>query len=233
MGDKAVTYVNGVMKKAGDTGTVDFDGSVNLGNADTDNIVFNGEIDSDIIPDDNNAFDLGSTSKQWAEVHAVDVNVSGQLLDKNGSEVVGGVFEIDQGVFQNPNSSYNPIFFPSDDSFTERVGVSSVNYFIAPFDGEVIQIQVRSLTDFTGKTLTASFHKNDDGDNAYSATASSSVAVSGLSANNTHTFDFTGETGTGLSAGEIFGFALELSGGYAGTETIHFTTVVKYNPYAV
>lgn len=158
--------------------------------------------------------------------------VNGPVIDKYGSELVGGIYEIDQGLFQNPNSSYNPIFFPSDDSYIERVGVSSVNYFIAPFDGEVIKIQIRTSTDFSTKALTASFHKNGNGSNAYNATPSSTVAINGLNPYETHTFDFTNVSGTSLSEGDIFGFALELEGGYAGNESIHFTTVVKYDPYS-
>ena len=80
MGDKAVTFVNGKMKRAGDTGTVDFDGNVNLGNADSDNIVFNGEIDSDILPDDNNTYDLGSDSKRWAEGHFEQISFEDTMI---------------------------------------------------------------------------------------------------------------------------------------------------------
>ena len=48
------------------TGTTTFNGgTLTLGDADTDNIVFGGEVDSNIIPDDDNTFDLGSDSKQW------------------------------------------------------------------------------------------------------------------------------------------------------------------------
>ena len=173
-------------------------------------------------------------------IKAVSVPFSGSLQgtadkaysDQMGSTLVGGVFEIDQGLFQNPNSSYNPIFFPSDDSYIERVGVSSVNYFIAPFDGELIKIQVRSTTDLSSKSLTASLHIGSTGDNAYSATATESVAINGLSPNETHTFDFMGLPSSSFSEGDIYGFSLELAGGYAGNETIHFTTVVRYNPYA-
>lgn len=73
MGNKAVTYVNGKLKKAGDTDTVDLDGNVNLGNANSDDIVFSGEVDSNIIPNQDNVFDLGSSSKKWAEVHCDDL----------------------------------------------------------------------------------------------------------------------------------------------------------------
>ena len=37
-------------------------------NANTDNIVFGGEVDSDIIPDDDGTFDLGSASKEWQDI---------------------------------------------------------------------------------------------------------------------------------------------------------------------
>lgn len=80
MGDKAVTFVNGRMKKAGDTGTVDFDGNVNLGNADTDNIVFAGEVQSDIVPDATATYNLGASSKAWRDAYVGTVSVSNQLI---------------------------------------------------------------------------------------------------------------------------------------------------------
>lgn len=80
MGDKAVTFVNGKMKKAGDTGTVDFDGNVNLGNADSDNIVFKGEVDSNIIPDDDKTYTLGTASKTWSQGHFYDINAYNSLV---------------------------------------------------------------------------------------------------------------------------------------------------------
>ena len=152
--------------------------------------------------------------------------------DQIGETIVGGVYEIDQGIFQNPNQAYNPIYFPSDDSYIERVGPSSVNYFIAPFNGELIKIQIKSTTDFTSKALTASLHTGTGTANAYSSTAATSLSLNGQAANTVYTFDFSSAANTGISAGDIFGFSLELSGGYAGDESIHFTTVVKYNPYA-
>lgn len=69
MGDKAVTFVGGKLKQAGDTGTTDFDGNVNLGNADTDDIVFVGEVKSDIVPDDHDSYDLGSNAQSWQHLY--------------------------------------------------------------------------------------------------------------------------------------------------------------------
>ena len=153
------------------------------------------------------------------------------LKDQIGETIVGGVFEIDQGIFQNPNQSYNPIYFPSDDSFTERVGPSSVNYFIAPFNGELIKIQIKSTTDFTSKALTASLHVGTGTTNAYSSTPATSLVLNGQAANTVYNFDFASAANTTFNVGDVFGFSLGLQGGYAGNESIHFTTVVKYNPY--
>ena len=51
------------------TGNITADGNITIGDADTDNITFNAEINSDIIPDANNTYKLGESGKTWADVH--------------------------------------------------------------------------------------------------------------------------------------------------------------------
>ena len=157
---------------------------------------------------------------------------AGRATDLSGSQIVGGVWQLDDGLIQNPNSSYNRIFFPADDNMNETVGAVSTNYKIAPFDGSAIKMQVKTTTDFTGKTLTGSLHVGVGTTNAYSDTPSVSVGVVGAAANTVYTFNFEGLDGSGLNEGNIFGFSLSLSSNYAGNETIHFTTAVRFNPYA-
>jgi hypothetical protein len=65
---------------AGDNDTVDLDGSLTIGNADTDAVVFNAEIDSDFIPDDNDTYDLGSSTKRWAQLHVEEASFEDVLL---------------------------------------------------------------------------------------------------------------------------------------------------------
>ena len=56
-------------------GAVTFEGgTITLGNANDDNIVFSGEIDSDIIPDDDCTYDLGSLTKRWNEIYACGIS---------------------------------------------------------------------------------------------------------------------------------------------------------------
>ena len=56
-------------------GNLDIKGSVTLGDAATDNVVFNADVDSNIIPDDNNTYDLGSSSQRWKKIYVNNVGI--------------------------------------------------------------------------------------------------------------------------------------------------------------
>ncbi len=167
-------------------------------------------------------------------VHApngITGSITKAASDLDGNRLAGGIYQLDDGLIQNPHSSYSRIFFPADDTLVETVGAVSTNYKIAPFNGELIKMQVKSIQDFTSKALTASLHIGTGTNNAYSATPSVSVALNGQAAHTVYTFDFLGRSGNTFNEGNIFGFSLELSENWAGNETIHFTSVVRFNPY--
>lgn len=64
------------------TGSMTWDGSlITLGSSDADNIVFNGEINSNIVPDDNETWDLGSALKRWNVVRGETVPVGTLSVD--------------------------------------------------------------------------------------------------------------------------------------------------------
>ncbi len=65
---------------AGDADTVDLAGSLTIGNNVDDAVIFNAEIDSDFIPDDNNTYDLGSSTKRWAQLHVEEASFEDVLL---------------------------------------------------------------------------------------------------------------------------------------------------------
>ena len=68
------------------TGTTTFNGgTLNLGNAATDNVVFGGEVDSNIIPDDDNSFDLGSSTKEWKDLYVDGVAYLDSVESDGGS----------------------------------------------------------------------------------------------------------------------------------------------------
>lgn len=71
------------------TGSVTWDGSlITLGTDDTDNVVFNAEINSNIIPDDNETWDLGTASKRWDQVYVKNYPVDNLTLN---TAVINGV----------------------------------------------------------------------------------------------------------------------------------------------
>ena len=66
------TTVNGNLTVTGDvgvTGSVTIGGNITIGDALTDTITINAAIKSDLIPETDNAYDLGSTSFQWRNVY--------------------------------------------------------------------------------------------------------------------------------------------------------------------
>jgi len=72
------------------TGTMTANGgTITLGNADTDNVSFGGEVNSDVLPNATNTYDLGSSSKKWAEVHATTLN--GDLTGNVTGNVTGNL----------------------------------------------------------------------------------------------------------------------------------------------
>ena len=68
------------------TGTITADGNIILGDADTDNITINAEIASNIIPDQDNTYELGSETKRWADMWISNLNVD---------SVATGTLEVD------------------------------------------------------------------------------------------------------------------------------------------
>ena len=75
------------------TGTTTFNGgTLTLGDANTDNIVFGGEVDSDIIPDDDGTFDLGSASKEWQDLF-IDGTANIDSLVADTANIDGGTID--------------------------------------------------------------------------------------------------------------------------------------------
>jgi len=76
------------------TGTTTFNGgTLTLGDANTDNIVFGGEVDSNIIPDDDDTHDLGSSSKKWKDIY-IDGTAYLDAINFNGTAITSTAAEL-------------------------------------------------------------------------------------------------------------------------------------------
>lgn len=93
----------------GDTDDAQLDGGLVVGNADTDSIVINAEFDSDLIPDDDATYDLGSETKRWNNIAAVAFYGDGSNLTGVGGEPAGNDGSVqynDNGVLDGSGMLY-------------------------------------------------------------------------------------------------------------------------------
>lgn len=75
-------YVSGVSTFVG---AVTFQGgTITLGDANTDNVVFTADVNSNIVPNTDNSYDLGSSSQQWRNLY---VNGTSDLTDLYASGI--------------------------------------------------------------------------------------------------------------------------------------------------
>ena len=118
-------------------GAVTFEGgTITLGDGDTDNIVLGGEIDSDIIPDDDCTYDLGSLTKRWNEVYACGIssfsneteasNYTTAALTVTGGIGVGKTSYFQQDIICNASVTANSDARLKDDIETIDNGLDKV-----------------------------------------------------------------------------------------------------------
>jgi hypothetical protein len=65
------------------TGNITWDGNITLGNAPTDTVNFTAEINSNILPNSNNADNLGSGSLNWNNLYSVNVKATNNINTSN------------------------------------------------------------------------------------------------------------------------------------------------------
>jgi hypothetical protein len=127
--DNTDVLVNGNLHA---TGNITADGDITIGDANTDNVVFNADINSDIIPNSNNTFNLGSDpstgGKAWRNVFADNIvtntlQLQDLTVDRNfevsGTATLNGDVAIGSNNADNVtfNGRVNSNILPTADSF--------------------------------------------------------------------------------------------------------------------
>ena len=75
------------------TGTTTFNGgTLTLGDSAADNVVFGADVDSNIIPDDDDSYDLGSSSQQWRNLF-IDGTANIDSLVADTADINGGTID--------------------------------------------------------------------------------------------------------------------------------------------
>jgi cytoskeletal protein CcmA (bactofilin family) len=75
------------------TGTTTFNGgTITMGDAATDNVVFGADVDSNIIPDDDDSYDLGSSTQEWRNLY-IDGTANIDSLVADTADINGGTID--------------------------------------------------------------------------------------------------------------------------------------------
>jgi cytoskeletal protein CcmA (bactofilin family) len=122
------------------TGTTTFNGgTLTLGDSASDNVVFGADVDSSIIPDDDDTYDLGSSSQQWRNLY-VDGTAYIDTLDLNGTAITSTAAELN--IIDGGTSATS-------------VTIADADRLILNDDGTMKQIAVTSLAAYLDDEITA------------------------------------------------------------------------------
>lgn len=95
------------------TGTSTFNGgTINLGDAAGDNVVFGADVNSNIIPNTDNTYNLGSAGQKWANLNVVNITQTGNTttsgtLTVTGETNLNGGLKLDTDKFTVADTSGN------------------------------------------------------------------------------------------------------------------------------
>jgi hypothetical protein len=101
-----------------------YGGVLGLGNTTTDNIVFTGEVNSNIIPNLDNTYDLGSSSQRWRTLHVENIALTGITTVQAG---VGNTYGI---AYFGPNAEIVATATPS-------VGIQTTNLLLTTNENNI------------------------------------------------------------------------------------------------
>jgi len=139
------TLVNGNLHATGD---ITADGNITLGNASTDTVTFDAEINSDILPNTNNTHSLGSLSLKWKNIYVgtansdnvISTSVATSDLKTSDLEITGNTistYTTDTDINLTPNGAGNVVLSNlafSNNNITNTV-IGAVTNFVSTGNG--------------------------------------------------------------------------------------------------
>ena len=161
----------------GVSGQTNLNGHVTLGDANTDNIVFTGEVSSSVVPNNDDAWDLGSSSQQWKDIYVDGIAYIDQLgTDGDESTAYIGGGEIDGTSIGSETPAASKFTTISGSSTLDMAGAITGN------SGLTINAGTTAVQALTTTTIVASgIVKTDDTTEATSTTDGSLQTDGGLS----------------------------------------------------
>jgi hypothetical protein len=119
------------------TGNVTFNGgTIGLGDSTTDNIIFTGEVDSDIVPDDDDTFDLGSATKEWRDIYIDGVARVDDLIVDSTVGTYATITTVDIDVLDARQTNITGL------AVTDIVGTAATITTIDATEGDIVNAKI-------------------------------------------------------------------------------------------
>jgi cytoskeletal protein CcmA (bactofilin family) len=178
------------------TGTTTFNGgTLTLGDSASDNVVFGADVDSSIIPDDDDTYDLGSSSQQWRNLY-VDGTAYIDTLNLNGTAITSTAAEIN---------------IIDGGTAASSVTIVDADRLVLNDDGTMKQIAVTSLAAYLDDEITAMPNLTSVG--TLGTLTVDNVIINGTTIGHTSDTDLiTLADGIVTVAGELDAGSLDISG---------------------
>jgi len=210
------------------TGTTTFNGgTITMGDAATDNVVFGADVDSNIIPDDDNTYDLGSSSQEWKDIYidgvayldAIDFN--GTSITSTGAEI--NILDGDTSATSTTVADADRVVL-NDGGTMKQVAVTDLSAY---FDDEItampnlVTTAATTVGALNSGSITSGFGTIDTGSSTITTTGLitggsldiDDVVINGTTIGHTDDTDLmTVASGVLTVAGEVDAVSLDISG---------------------
>ena len=137
------------------TGNLTLGGQITMGDADSDDIVFEAEVSSSLIPNNDNAFDLGKASQQWKDIYVNGIGYIDQL--GTGADPVTAYLNagsISGIAIDTTTINASGLISGSSDLYIGEVGGNSISS--STEHGEVLFRNTSGTTKISGSSVSAS-----------------------------------------------------------------------------
>ena len=180
-------------------------GTLTFGDLDTDNIVLNADVNSSIIPDSDQSWNIGTVSKQWNDLYITGTAYIDTLqIDENAT--MTGHLTMESGDIRVPSTQTTVSLF---DSYATTVnafgGATSLN--MGPTGAGGADLMLRFTNIYCGRTTLGLFNQNVETLNAFGAATTINMGVAGSLGVNTNfnvaSDDFVLSGDLSVNGGEI------------------------------
>ncbi len=170
--------------------TINLTGDTTIGDGDTDNITINADVNSNIIPNTDNTFDLGSASKQWKDLYVNGIGYIDQLgTDADPIAIYASSGEIDGTAIGSESAStgaFTTISASGNVDFNGDLDVDgTTNLDVVDIDGAVDMASTLAVgtyfslktTDDQANSWVLYTHTNDSLEFNYNGSGNAEVVV--------------------------------------------------------